>query len=77
MRFASRDNNMSDIFASAIVWVTILAQANTWTELSPTGGPPTVRHLHTAVWSDADDGFYVFGGEIGRGSIAKPNEALG
>ena len=40
-------------------------QANSWSELSPTGGPPPVREDHTAVWVAADDGFYVFGGTAG------------
>ena len=38
------------------------SQANTWQEISPGGVIPSVRLGHAAVWSNAMDGFYVFGG---------------
>ena len=38
------------------------SQANTWTELSTTGRPPSKRYDAAAVWSDAADGLYLFGG---------------
>ena len=33
--------------------------------LSPTGGPPSNRVDHVAVWADVVDGFYIFGGWAG------------
>ena len=42
------------------------AQADTWTELFPSGGPPAARFKFDAAWSDAADGFYVFGGSNGN-----------
>ena len=39
------------------------SQANTWQQLSPTGYIPILSSF-TAVWSDAADAFYVFGGYI-------------
>eukprot|EP00434_Breviolum_minutum_P026014 symbB.v1.2.022994.t2/scaffold2041.1/size91352/4 len=47
-------------------WRLIAAQANTWEALSPTGSIPSARDLHTAMWSDTADGFYVFGGYDGN-----------
>ena len=40
-------------------------EANSWEALSPTGSIPSVRHSHTAVWSDMADGFFIFGGHGG------------
>lgn len=37
-------------------------QANTWEELRPSGQLPEPRYSHVAVWSDAWNGFFVFGG---------------
>jgi hypothetical protein len=48
------------------VWV--LSNANglggtpTWTQLAPTGGPPSARILHTAVYDAASNRMIVFGG---------------
>ncbi|CAE7234735.1 gefF [Symbiodinium sp. CCMP2592] len=40
-----------------------VSQANSsWEQLSPDGTAPSARRLHTAVWSAAANGFYVFGG---------------
>eukprot|EP00434_Breviolum_minutum_P002503 symbB.v1.2.002214.t1/scaffold119.1/size318073/12 len=43
-------------------------EANTWEKLSPTGSIPIARHGHSAVWSDAADGFFMFGGFLYAGS---------
>ena len=48
-------------------------QGNAWQQISPTGTPPSVRELHTAGWSDAADGLYIFGGHasgVGWGPLA-------
>ncbi|CAE7389936.1 gefF [Symbiodinium sp. CCMP2592] len=44
-----------------------VSQANSWEQLSPSGTAPSVRNGHTAVWSPAANGFYVFGGNGGPG----------
>ena len=43
------------------------AAAQTWTELSPTGGPPGVRHQATAVLDGATNRMTIFGGQVGPG----------
>ena len=40
----------------------VLGALQAWQELNPSGTPPSVREGHAAVWSDAVDGFYSFGG---------------
>ena len=44
------------------------SQDNTWQEISPRGVIPSVRLGHAAVWSNAMDGFYVWGGVTGISS---------
>ncbi len=39
--------------------------AQDWTQLFPTGGPPTNRQVHTAVLNAASDRMVVFGGQPG------------
>ncbi len=41
------------------------AQTNTWTQLSPSGGPPTARYGHSAVLNPANGRMIVFGGIFG------------
>ena len=66
--FDSHTEAASTIFGSIAVRCRALPlrgewpQANTWSELSPSGGPPAARDDCTAVGSDAADGFYIFGG---------------
>ena len=43
----------------------MLRQANAWTEMSPSGSLPPARSLHSAVWANSSDGFFVFGGSAG------------
>jgi hypothetical protein len=43
------------------------ATAQSWTELSPTGGPPVVRIGHSAVHNPANNRMIVFGGLNGGG----------
>ncbi|OGQ78446.1 MAG: hypothetical protein A3F90_04875 [Deltaproteobacteria bacterium RIFCSPLOWO2_12_FULL_60_19] len=45
------------------------AAAQTWTQLSPIGGPPGVRVLHTAVFNSTNNRMIVFGGMNGPGVI--------
>jgi len=40
-----------------------------WTELSPTGGPPTPRTEHTAVYDPTTNGMIVFGGDDSTGPL--------
>ncbi|CAE7197861.1 ACBP5 [Symbiodinium microadriaticum] len=44
--------------------------ANTWSELSPGGSPPSARCDHDMVWSDADEAIYLFGGYINESTSA-------
>lgn len=37
--------------------------SNTWVELTPTGGPPPARVIHTAVWDPVNNQMLVFGGD--------------
>lgn len=45
------------------------AVAQTWTQLSPVGGPPAVRILHTAVSNPTNNRMIVFGGLNGPGDV--------
>ncbi|CAE7029992.1 unnamed protein product [Symbiodinium natans] len=40
---------------------------NKWFEQLPGGSAPTARNGHSAAWSDAADGMYVFGGSDSNG----------
>ena len=55
------------------VWVLSHADGSggtpTWTQLSPSGGPPAARELHTAVYDDAGNHMVVFGGYDGSSSL--------
>ena len=53
--------------ASNDVWVLSLSGAPAWTELSPTGTPPSPRFGHTAIYDAARDRMLVFGGWDGIG----------
>lgn len=46
-------------------------QANSWSELSPSGTAPSARSRmsYAMAWSDAADGFYLFGGYAGAGPV--------
>ena len=48
----------------AILHVSIdsVAQGNAWQQITPSGSPPAGRSRHTATWSTAADGLYIFGG---------------
>jgi hypothetical protein len=54
------------------VWV--LSNANglggtpTWTQLSPTGGPPPARQAHVAVFDPTTNSMIIFAGQNGGGS---------
>ena len=52
-------------------------QANSWSQLSPSGGPPQARGDHAMVWASASNGFYVYGGKGEGGGGPEPQgEAL-
>ena len=53
------------------VWSLNLA-ANTWTQLSPTGGPPTGRQFPAAVYDTPRNRMVVFGGNNDEGTVADP-----
>ena len=65
--------------ASALSWKrpkTPTLQANRWQQLSPGGTAPTARSSHTAAWSPAADGMYVFGGFEGSSRVLSAAVAL-
>ena len=67
-------NRMSRLLFAGIVCLLAIAcagqaTAQAWTPLSPTGGPPVVRILHSAVFNTANDRMIVFGGFNGNGSV--------
>jgi hypothetical protein len=47
------------------VWALSLVDPSAWTELSPTGTPPSVRSGHSAVYDPVRDRMVVFGGSSG------------
>jgi N-acetylneuraminic acid mutarotase len=60
----SRVNNCSVEIRWNDLWVYDVA-TNAWTQLSPTGGPPTARGGHTAVYDQTAKKMYIFGGFSG------------
>ncbi len=54
------------------VWVLVNADGTggtaSWTQLSPTGGPPQVRSYHSAVYDSANNRMIIFGGNPTVGS---------
>jgi len=47
------------------VWALSLGASPEWTLLTPSGTPPSERHLHTAIYDPTDDRMVVFGGHDG------------
>ena len=45
-------------------------QAAMWSEVTFSGTAPTARDAHTAVWSEAANGMYIFGGSPVLGAAA-------
>jgi hypothetical protein len=45
------------------------AEAQTWTQLGPVGGPPAVRTFHSAVFNPTNNRMIVFGGLNGPGTV--------
>ena len=60
--FLLRPPSMFDSIYTQLSSIRHVSQANIWVELSPSGTAPSARSAHTAVWSPAANGFYVFGG---------------
>ncbi|CAE7763089.1 gefF [Symbiodinium sp. CCMP2592] len=55
--------------------VECITEVNSWEQVSPSGTAPTGREAHTAVWSPAANGFYVFGGSSGPGPESRSEAA--
>jgi hypothetical protein len=47
------------------VWALSLSGTQGWTQLSPTGTPPSARYKHTAIYDPVRDRMIVFGGNPG------------
>jgi len=52
-------------------------QTATWSEVTFSGTAPTARSEHTAVWSEAADGMYIFGGYDGSSPVLGAAEVHG
>ena len=50
------------------------AEANKWSQLTPTGSPPSARCGHTAAYSDGAGGMLVFGGDDGSSHRLRASE---
>lgn len=48
------------------VWALSLSGTPVWTQLTPTGTPPSARHWHTAIYDVTRDRMIVFGGGLGN-----------
>ena len=57
--FAGKGNLNTD---NDEVWALSLAGTPAWTQLAPTGTPPSTRELHQAIYDAAHDRMLVFGG---------------
>jgi hypothetical protein len=51
------------------VWALSLAGTPTWTELTPSGTPPSGRRYHSAIYDPVRDRMVVFGGYTGEGYL--------
>jgi hypothetical protein len=51
------------------VWELSLAGTPVWTELTPSGTPPSVRRFHSAIYDPVRDRMVVFGGYTGDGYL--------
>ena len=47
-----------------------VTQATTWELITFASSKPSAWHSHVAAWSDAADGLYIHGGEVGSGAVA-------
>lgn len=61
--------SFSVLFALALVCP---ASAQNWTQLSPSGGPPPGRFIHTAVYDTGTNAMIVFGGTNHGGGAGGP-----
>ena len=51
------------------VWVLSLASTPAWTQLTPSGMPPTGRYFHSAIYDPVRDRMLVFGGSSGASGL--------
>ena len=47
-----------------------LPKANRWDAVYPSGFAPSARYGHSAVWTAAGNGFYVFGGYLSSRNLS-------
>ncbi len=55
-------------------WELSLSDPPTWTQLSPAGAVPPLRHGHTMVYDSAHDRALVFGGVVRGGASGQAND---
>jgi hypothetical protein len=63
--FGGDDNSSPHYFGD--VWALSLAGAPAWTQLTPTGTPPSRRSAHSAIYDPVRDRMVVFGGRDSTG----------
>ena len=51
------------------VWALSLASTPAWTQLTPSGTPPSARHGHSAIYDPVRERMVVFGGQDGSGFL--------
>jgi hypothetical protein len=77
--FAGQDGTANGCSTFSDVWV--LSNANglggnpTWTQLSPSGGPPTGQYAPTGIYDPSTNGFTVFGGGGMVGGVCQNSNA--
>jgi hypothetical protein len=65
--FGGADSSISGSLSD--VWELSLAGSPAWTQLAPTGTPPSARWKHTAIYDPARDRMVVFAGQDGSGPL--------
>ncbi len=66
--FGGSDTPPSIASAVNSVWALSLSGTPTWTQLTPSGTPPSARWLHTAIYDPVRDRMVVYGGANATGS---------
>src|SRR6058998_3970948 len=56
------------------VWVLTFGRAPTWSQMAPSGTPPSPRSIHSAVYDGPRDRMVVFGGYSSSAATAEQND---
>jgi galactose oxidase-like protein len=73
MRFKNNRTKYYFVGLLQVLWTVIAVgpatAQQTWTQLSPSGGPPPIRESHTAVFDPGSNRMIVFGGTEANGPV--------